>query len=259
MSMLRNRLGLAGWLAAVAVAAVSFLVGFVWLPSVKDNAQGGFWDVICRAAGISRPAAPALAASQSARIPTDVTWSAGTIRAATSGDAHRGSSLAAGCAACHGPKGISAMPAFPNLAGLPAEAVYKELDDYRSGKRQNPLMQAMAAHLSDENVADLAAYFAGLPAALSKTDAAEPALVTLGSPMRSIAPCAACHGPYGHKPGAPPLAGQKGPYVKAQLDAFATGTRSNDTNQQMREVARALTASEREALADWYGERHVSN
>jgi len=79
-----------------------------------------------------------------------------------------------------------------------------------------------------------------------------------GSPMRSIAPCAACHGPLGHKDGAPPLEGQKQAYLKAQLDAFATGARHNDINQQMREVARALTGPERDALAAWYGERQVA-
>ena len=82
---------------------------------------------------------------------------------------------------------------------------------------------------------------------------AAPAPVLAGSPLRSIAPCAACHGPLGRKEGAPPLLGQKTAYLQAQLDAFAMGARHNDINQQMREVARALSASERAALAAWYG------
>ena len=81
-------------------------------------------------------------------------------------------------------------------------------------------------------------------------------LVAIGSPLRSIAPCAACHGPLGFKDGAPSLGGQKGAYLKAQLDAFATGARHNDINQQMREIARALSPAERDSLAEWYGKQH---
>ena len=115
-------------------------------------------------------------------------------------------------------------------------------------------MQGMAAALSDQQIADLAAHFAALPAAHSGADAPVPALVRIGNPMRAIAPCGACHGPLGRKEGAPPLHGQKLAYLKAQLDAFATGARHNDINQQMREVARSLSASERDALAGWYGQ-----
>jgi cytochrome c553 len=177
-----------------------------------------------------------------------------TLRTAASGDAQRGSALAmsSGCAGCHGAKGISPADTFPSLAGLPADVIYKQLDDYRTGKRQNPIMQAMATTLNDRQIADLAAYFAALPAAGANAHAAAPTLVLVGSPRRSIAPCAACHGPDGRKDGAPPLHGQKGSYLKAQLEAFATGARHNDINEQMREVARALSASERDTLADWY-------
>jgi len=67
---------------------------------------------------------------------------------------------------------------------------------------------------------------------------------------------AACHGPFGYKEGAPALNGQKRDYLKAQLEAFATGTRHNDINQQMREIARALSPTERDSLAEWYGNQH---
>lgn len=246
-----------GWLAAAAVVVATFLVGFVWLPALQDNAQGGLWDAICRAVGISPPAGLVRATLAPTLSPTGVVWSSATLRLARSGDAQRGSALAAVCAGCHGAKGISATDAFPNLAGTPVEVLYKQLDDYRSGKRKSPIMQPLTANLTDQNIADLAAHFAAFPAPAvpSMAGAAAPALVTVGSPLRSIAPCAACHGPLGHKLGAPPLAGQKRAYLKAELDAFATGARANDINEQMREVARALTASERDALAGWYGER----
>ena len=238
VTMLGDRLGLTGWLAAAAVVVVTFLVGFVWLPALQANAQGGWWDAICRAVGISPPAEFVRATPGPAQSPTDVAWSPATLSLARSGDAQRGSALAGVCAGCHGAQGISPADAFPNLAGTPAEALYKQLDDYRSGKRKNPIMQPLAANLTDQNIADLAAHFAALPAAPFKADAAAPALVTVGSPLRSIAPCAACHGPLGRKQGAPPLLGQKHAYLKEQLDAFATGARHNDINQQMREVAR---------------------
>jgi len=260
MNMPRDRLGAKGWVLAALVAVAAFAIGFMWLPSLQAGAQGGLWDAICRAAGIYRPSATTLRTTLPAQIPTAVAWDVETLRTAASGDSQRGSALAtsSGCAGCHGAKGISPADTFPNLAGIPADVIYKQLDDYRSGKRQNPIMQGMAATLSDKQMADLAAHFAALPAAKqSSTDASAPALVRAGSPLRSIAPCAACHGPLGRKEGAPPLHGQKGAYLKAQLDAFATDTRHNDINQQMREVARALSASERDALADWYGEvRH---
>jgi len=254
MSMSGDRLGAKAWLVTALVAVAAFVIGFVWLPSLQASAQGGLWDAICRAAGIYRPSAPAVKTTLAAQIPTAVAWNPETLHKAASGDAQRGSALAAGsgCAGCHGAKGISPADSFPNLAGLPADVTYKQLDDYRSGKRQNPIMQGMAATLNDGQIADLAAYFATLPPARAQADDAAPMSVVSGSPRRSIAPCAACHGALGRKEGAPPLHGQKGAYLKAQLDAFATGARHNDINEQMRQVARALSASERDTLADWY-------
>jgi cytochrome c553 len=186
-------------------------------------------------------------------VPTAVVWNKETLQAAKSGDAQRGKALAAGCAGCHGAEGISPSDAFPNLAGLPPEVLFKQLDDYHSGKRENPIMQAMAAALDDQKVTDVAAYFSGLPSGGYRGGEAPPALVAIGSPLRSIAPCAACHGPLGFKEGAPPLEGQKHDYLKTQLDAFASGARHNDINQQMREIAQALKPAERDSLAEWYG------
>ena len=254
MNLLGDRLAARGWLTAGLVAIASFAIGFMWLPSLQAGAEGGLWNAICRAAGIYGPWGSSLKATAAAQVPTMVAWDVGTLRTAASGDAQRGGTLAAGCAGCHGANGISPTDAFPNLAGLPADVTYKQLDDYRSGKRSNDIMQAMAAALDNQQIADLAAHFSSLPAARSGAVAPEPALVREGAPMRSIAPCAACHGPLGSKAGAPPLQGQKTAYLKVQLEAFAAATRHNDINQQMREVARALSASERDALAGWYGQ-----
>jgi cytochrome c553 len=255
--MSNERLGLTGWLVTFAVVVVAIVIGFVWFPALQANALNiGWWDAICRAAGITRTAASAPVPSSSAVVPTTVVWNIETLHAIASGDAQRGKALAVGCAGCHGAQGISPSDAFPNLAGLPAAVLYKQLDDYRSGKRQNPIMQGMAAALDDQKVADVAAYFASLPPNARSPADAPPSLVAIGSPLRSIAPCAACHGPLGFKEGAPSLGGQKGAYLKAQLDAFATGARHNDINQQMREIARALSPAERDSLAEWYGKQH---
>ena len=251
-----ERFGLIGWLLAFAVAAVAIVIGFLWFPALQANALGlSWWDAICRAAGITRPAVSAPVVS-SAAAPTLIAWDAQTLRAVASGDAQRGKELATGCAACHGAQGISPSDAFPNLAGLSEAAIYKELEDYRAGRRQNPIMQGMAATLDDRKIADLAAYFASLPSSVHSAGEATPTLIAIGNPIRSIAPCAACHGPFGFKEGAPSLEGQKSGYLKIQLEAFATGARHNDMNQQMREIARALSAPERDSLAEWYGSQH---
>jgi len=254
---MNERFGLIGWLATFAVVVASIVIGFVWFPALQANALGlTLWSAICRAAGITQTAAYALAATPAAAVPTTVAWNGETLHAVASGNAERGKALAATCAGCHGAQGISPSDAFPNLAAIPAAVLYKQLDDYRSGKRQNPIMQGMAAALDDQKVADVAAYFASLPASAPNPAGASPSLVAVGSPIRSIAPCAACHGPFGFKEGAPPLEGQKGAYLKTQLDAFSAGTRHNDINQQMREIARALSPAERDSLAEWYGKQH---
>ena len=252
--MTNERFGLIGWLLAFLIAIVSIVIGFVWFPALQANALGiSWWDAICRATGITRTAGYASTPNASAAVPTTVVWNKQTLRAIASGDVQRGKALAAGCAGCHGAEGISPSDAFPNLAGLPADVLYKQLDDYRTGKRENPIMQGMAAALDDQKVADVAAYFASLPSNVRSPADAPPPLVAIGNPIRSIAPCGACHGPLGFKEGAPSLEGQKGAYLKAQLDAFSTGARHNDINQQMREVARALSPAERDSLAEWYG------
>lgn len=76
------------------------------------------------------------------------------------GDAAAGKAKAATCAACHGPDGNSQSPMFPTIAGQPADYLVKAMEDYKSGARKNPIMSGMVAGLSDQDMADLAAYFA---------------------------------------------------------------------------------------------------
>lgn len=253
--MSNERLGLIGWLVAFAVVIAAFAIGFVWLPSLQMDAKSASWfDAICRAAGINRPTGSGPIMSSYAAVPSAVVWNKETVHAAGSGDAPRAKAIALGCASCHGPEGVSPSDAFPNLIGLSAEDLYKALEDYRGGKRQNPTMQGIAGALDDQKIADLAAYYALLPSR-ARNVADVPPLVAVGIPIRSIAPCAACHGPVGRKNGAPSLEGQKREYLKAQLEAFATGARHNDINQQMRQIARALSPTERDSVAEWYAKQ----
>ena len=145
--------------------------------------------------------------------------------------------------------------------------IFKQLDDYRSGKRPWGVMGAIAKALSIQDSADVAAYFAARPNGLAATghggslqresgskesDSAR-RLAFIGDEQRGIPPCTACHSPNGYKIGAPPLAGQQAAYIERQLAAFAQGLRQNDINEQMRTIAKQLTPGEMHALAAFYG------
>ena len=78
------------------------------------------------------------------------------------GDAAKGKAKAGMCAACHGAAGISAIPMYPNLAGQKEAYLAKQLKDFKSGARKDPVMAPMAMALNDEDVANVSAYFAGL-------------------------------------------------------------------------------------------------
>lgn len=85
-----------------------------------------------------------------------------TAPAFAGGDAAKGKAKAAMCAACHGAAGISAIPMYPNLAGQKEAYLAKQLKDFKSGARKDPVMAPMAMPLSDDDVANLSAYFASL-------------------------------------------------------------------------------------------------
>ena len=81
---------------------------------------------------------------------------------AVAADAAAGKAKAASCAACHGANGISAVPTYPNLAGQKEAYLVKQMNDFKSGSRKDPTMNAMAAPLSDADIANIAAHFASL-------------------------------------------------------------------------------------------------
>ncbi|MDE1179625.1 c-type cytochrome [Paraburkholderia sp.] len=262
----------------IAIAVISGLIGFIWLPSQHaDFSNEGLWTTICRAAG-----APSTwygndataAAGSTGDKPSDVVVLPPLAHVTASADSiGRGATIATqNCSMCHGVHGIVQVTA-PVLAGQYADVIYKELRDYQSGMRPSAIMQPIIANRSDQDLHDLANYYASLsrtgPAessgnaaggsdsgsASASDDAAGRSAVRLamqGDPIRNIAPCAACHGQLDRKGAAPWLGGQSSVYLVGQLTAFAKGDRHNDINEQMRNAARHLSQEEIDALARYY-------
>jgi len=172
------------------------------------------------------------------------------------GDAGVGKAKSAVCAACHGADGNSATDAFPKLAGQHQAYLAKQIMEYKDGTRENAMMAPMVAALGEQDIADLAAYFASqksTPGAVSED------LVELGKQIyrggnkeSNVPACMACHGPNGSgvpAAGWPALSGQYPAYLVMQLKAFATDERSNDANSMMRDIAARMTDEEMAAAA----------
>jgi cytochrome c553 len=224
------------------------------LPSAQRDAQfRGIWNSICSAAGVPR--------KWLAAEPLDPAWKVSTVEVTPHllADANqlsigRGATLALRCTMCHGERGMSQANS-PNLAGQYAIVIYKQLRDFATGARQNAVMSPMVRSLTDQDMRDLSAYYAYLPrpAPTAQSDSAlAPQIVVHGSPLRNIPACASCHGGIDTKVGSPWLDGLPAAYSKAQLQAFADGTRHNDITGQMRNIARNMTPEEIAAAADWY-------
>jgi cytochrome c553 len=257
-----------GWISFAVIMVVSSLLGFVVLSRYQLNGEPlDIWGAICRGLGIAVDSSPSGSPQPALRIPTTVAWTQATLNQIRAGDAERGAQVALNCAACH--ESTSADPAhlIPTLDGMDAASIFKQLSDYRSGKRLWGAMSAIAKTLTVEDSADVAAYFAtrtgqlqaNLPERIPQGGRAfrqsDPAarLALAGDPQRGIAPCSACHGPGGFRLGAPPLTGQYTAYIERQLGSFAQGIRHNDIYEQMRAIARQLTPDEMKALAEFYG------
>lgn len=253
-----NRLATICIVALVILGIGAGFVGFIWLPSKQKDFQiAGFWDGICRAAGVSRSWTDRRGAPIVPTVSTNVILLPEMTRTASSTSVGRGATLALNCTMCHGAQGMSRSDA-PNLAGQYPEVISKQLNDYKSGKRSSSIMSALAQGLSAQSIAELSAYYASLPKARTAPttyDETLPALVRVGDPMRNIAPCISCHGGVDQKLGAPWLEGMPAPYVVEQLTAFKSGNRRNDSEQQMRNMARLMTPEEIEQVAHFYARK----
>jgi len=195
--------------------------------------------------------------------------------ALAAGDASAGESKAMTCAACHGSDGNSVNPAWPKLAGQGEKYLMKQLLDIKSGARNVPEMTGIVAGMSDQDLQDVAAYYAQGTMQLSGANADDADLLAEGEKLfragdakRGIAACIGCHSPTGagNAPaGFPRLSGQHAQYVAAQLSNFRTGAddpthakaRTNDGDSRiMRDVAATLSDRQIRALANYIAGVH---
>jgi cytochrome c553 len=240
-----------------AIAIVAAIAGFAWLPLEQQGERfKGVWDAICSAAGLVRNV-PSNAQIVGADYPTTrVEVIPRMLQGASAESIGRGATLALRCTMCHGARGLSQADS-PNLAGQSPVAIYKQLNDFKTGARTSAVMAPLVANLSDADMRDLAAYYAYLPRPSDHPPIAgvRPRIVANGAPMRGIAPCGACHGDLDSKAGAGWLKGQPAVYLRAQLEAFSSGGRRNDIGEQMRNVARQMTPEEIDAASRFYADR----
>lgn len=160
------------------------------------------------------------------------------------------------CAACHGADGNSVASANPSLAGQHPEYIVKQLTEFKSQKRKNPVMLGMATPLSPADMANVAAYFSQqTPKAKGASNKelieAGKKIYRGGVASKNVPACMACHGPAGAGiPGQyPRLSSQHGAYTTAQLTAFRVGERAN--NQVMSEIAAKLSDQEIKAVSEY--------
>jgi cytochrome c553 len=240
-----------------AIAIVAAVVGFAWLPLQQQGERfHGLWDAVCSAAGLVRRAPSGPQIVKPDYPTTRVVVIPQMLRGASADSIGRGATLALRCSMCHGARGLS-QANIPNLAGQYPVAIYKELVDFKTSARPSAVMAPLVANLTNADMRDLAAYYAYLPRISGRPPRTDvpPRIVINGAPMRGIAPCGACHGDLGSKPGAAWLAGQPAVYLRTQLEAFASGARRNDIGEQMRNVARAMTPDEIAVASRYYADR----
>lgn len=184
----------------------------------------------------------------------------GFVQAA--GDAAAGKAKSNVCAACHGADGNSANPEWPKLAGQVPAYIVQQLRSFKQGLRQNPLMAPIAQALSEQDMEDLAAYFASQELKLTGATNAELAkqgerLYRGGNSHNQITACMGCHGPSGRgiPPRFPRLSGQQVAYTKQQLLAFKAGKRVSEADM-MTSIAFRMSEQEINAVAEYIAGLH---
>ncbi|HEY1027783.1 MAG TPA: c-type cytochrome [Pseudomonas sp.] len=179
--------------------------------------------------------------------------------AQAAGDAQAGQGKVAVCGACHGADGNSPAPNFPKLAGQGERYLLKQLHDIKSGNRQVVEMTGMLDNLSEQDMADIAAYFSSQKMSVG---AADPKLVERGEALfrggkleEGMPACTGCHSPDGAglaAAGFPHLGGQHAQYVAKQLTDFREGNRTNDGDAMiMRAIAAKLSNKDIEAVSSF--------
>ncbi|NOQ64183.1 MAG: c-type cytochrome [Methyloprofundus sp.] len=206
--------------------------------------------------------------------------------AQAAGDVNAGLAKSATCVSCHGQEGNSMMPMFPKLAGQNEGYLVKQMQAFKDGSRENSSMAAMVASLSDQDMRDIAVYYAAqavtendkprldveeeddegndLPASALKAakevaQEEQDALMAQGYDVyrngdldNEISACIACHGPYGegNEPAAfPAVKGQHADYLIKTLTDFKTDARSNDSDNIMHMIAKKMSEQEIQAMS----------
>ena len=167
-----------------AIFVLTAIGGFIVLPYAQRGVEfAGLWDAICSAAGLQQRSVVTEGPKAERRSQAVLTSS--MLARPSQESIGRGATLAQRCAICHGPIGISRADS-PNLAGQYAAVIYKQLLDFRSRARTNAVMSPFAANLSDQDIADLAAYYAylpRLPAYHPERQLPRPRIVINGAPL----------------------------------------------------------------------------
>jgi cytochrome c553 len=209
----------------------------------------------------SRSTGPAATGSLAAILITLMAWISAPAFGA--GDPAAGAAQAAVCAACHGQDGATGLdPSYPNLAGQNERYLLTQLQMIKDNSRSAPLMAGQLIAKSDQDMADLAAYYASLPAKVNQAQGDDETLAKAayiyrgGIAAKGVAACSACHSPSGGgniPAGYPNIGGQSSAYTIAQLTAYREGLRQTDEayGGMMRGVAQGLTDGEIAVLADY--------
>lgn len=163
------------------------------------------------------------------------------------------------CKECHNPDGNSTVAEYPRLGGQQAAYLYKQLRDFRDGRRRNVIMQALTQELGDTELANVAAHFAAQPVmngGAPSTSALGRSLFEQGDSARGIPACSACHGADGKGRAVgslayPSIGGQHRFYLRGQLQDWRSDTRRNSPDGVMNQIAKSLGDKDIEALADY--------
>jgi cytochrome c553 len=194
-----------------------------------------------------------------------VLFASGSARAADSGAPDFADTLEQrllACAACHGKQGEGSRRSeyYPRIAGKPAEYLYRQLVNFRDGRRSYPQMVYFVRHLSDEYLMEIATYYSRLhpafptpiqPSATKEALARGEVLVRNGDPAKGIPACIACHGKSltGMQPGIPGLIGLYPDYINAQMGAWRSGLRHANEPDCMAKIAAKLNGTDSAAVA----------
>ena len=192
----------------------------------------------------------------------------GTAQAA--GDVAAGEAISGTCVACHGVAGNSPASIYPKIAGQNASYIVKQLHDFQLAMttagakgRNDPVMMGMVAALTEQNIQDLAAFYATQTMTPEETPenviAAGQQLYRGGDIERGITACAACHGPRGNGNEAakfPKISGQHADYLKSQMAKFSSKERNNDLNGMMHDIAYKMKPADMELIALYLGGLH---